>query len=321
MASLLGDFLRGAPPNASMHQIDFMHTTPPIPALKDCFAIVIDDFMTEAECKELLKLAEENTKLQTADASTSSSTTAAASSPPPIWQRAMINAGGGRQVMSIDSRKSGRLIFDSREVAQRLQDRLMPFLRAHQLDRITNQPLVTGLGPAKRGEVMRLSRLNERLRFLRYEGGDYFRTHWDGCYVTPDGTEKSLYTIHLYLNGDGEQDMAELLSEIERADKRDGLFVEDGEVDLAQVGAEDESEASLFRDSALESLDNNAPLLGGATSFTDKLSTANAVRVFPQTGRVLIFQQRNVLHSGDDVFRGVKYTMRTDMLYTTEPPE
>jgi hypothetical protein len=30
------------------------------------------------------------------------------------------------------------------------------------------------------------------------------------CYVTPDGLEKSLYTIQLYLNGDGEQDMEEL---------------------------------------------------------------------------------------------------------------
>lgn len=37
--------------------------------------------------------------------------------------------------------------------------------------------------------------------------------------------------------------------------------------------------------------------------------------VTPKNGRVLIFQQRNLLHSGEEVTSGVKLTMRTDMMF------
>ena len=39
-----------------------------------------------------------------------------------------------------------------------------------------------------------------RLRFLRYDAGQYFKPHFDGSYVREDGREKSFITIHLYLN-------------------------------------------------------------------------------------------------------------------------
>lgn len=57
-----------------------------------------------------------------------------------------------------------------------------------------------------------------------------------------------------------------------------------------------------------------AELLGGATSF---LSADHRQRldVDPAVGRVLIFQHRKLYHSGDDVLRGTKYTIRTDLLY------
>ena len=42
--------------------------------------------------------------------------------------------------------------------------------------------------------------LNERLRFLRYEEGDYFKPHLDGAYTRPDQTEQSQITVQLYLN-------------------------------------------------------------------------------------------------------------------------
>jgi hypothetical protein len=294
MATIPEDFLRGPGPNATVRQIDFTTTTPPIPAFKNNFAAVIDNFMSPSECTDLLRLAEESTL----DSSK--------------WERAMINAGNGKQIMSVDTRKSGRIIWDTSEIAQRLLDRLLPYMQELDIEQVRNQPLVTGLGPARRGEVMQLSRLNERLRFLRYDGGDYFRPHWDGCYVTPDGKEKSLFTIHLYLNGEGEQDMDELLPEIERAEKRDFLFARDGEVDLMDI----QDDETANKHTPVESSDG--PLLGGATSFTGSYQTKDAVRVFPKTGSVLIFQQRNLLHGGDDVFRGVKYTVRTDVMYTTE---
>lgn len=304
------DFLRGPASNATLRKLDFQKTDPPIPAFKDSFAAIVDNLLTETECKELLRLAEESTRTENADSTFS----------PPKWERAMINAGGGRQIESIDSRKSGRIIFDSYDIARRILDRLMPFMRECQIDTVTKMPLVTGLGPARRGEVLHLSRLNERLRFLRYGGGDYFRPHFDGCYVTPDGKEKSLFTIHLYLNGDGDQDMEELKPHLERAEKKNCVFQKYGEIDLGDIhltetesdGVEIGSEGCT---SASQSLNQDDTLLGGATSFLDGFSYKDSVRVFPKTGSVLMFQQRNLFHSGDDVFRGVKYTVRTDVMY------
>lgn len=166
----------------------------------------------------------------------------------------------------------------------------MPFLQGLGIDRVEDKLFV------KQGTVYRLSRLNERLRFLRYEGGEYFRPHWDAMYKTPDGKERSFYTIHLYLNGEGEQDLEELRKEEERVaslwkEKGDGAF----------------------------NRDINGKLLGGATSFFPRYEQQDVqVRVFPKAGSVLVFQHRDLLHSGDSVFQGVKYTMRTDIMYRKE---
>ena len=37
--------------------------------------------------------------------------------------------------------------------------------------------------------------------------------------------------------------------------------------------------------------------------------------VDPKMGRVLIFQHAHLLHSGDEVHKGIKYTMRSDLMY------
>ena len=42
--------------------------------------------------------------------------------------------------------------------------------------------------------------LNERLRFYRYEGGEVFNRHYDGCFPRDDGGEMSIYTLIVYLS-------------------------------------------------------------------------------------------------------------------------
>ncbi|KAE8145051.1 hypothetical protein BDV25DRAFT_170869 [Aspergillus avenaceus] len=296
-------FLLEASPSASLRKIDFTTTTPAIPAYKDFFAAVIDNFMTESECQQLLHLAEATTDQHT-----------------PKWERAMVNAGNGKQDMAVGTRNCGRIIWDSTEIAERLLNRLKPFLAECDLVEIVNRPQVTGAGPAKRGDVYRVSGLNEKMRFLRYEGGEYFRPHWDGTYVAGNG-ERSIYTIHLYLNGDGEQDVQELEREIEKKEREQWLHVEeDGEIDLWEVGGDGGEEGEEDVREGLSAVTDEAEerlhLLGGATSFTEGIDSRDAVRVFPKAGSVLIFQQRNLFHGGDDVFRGVKYTMRTDVMYS-----
>jgi len=58
----------------------------------------------------------------------------------------------------------------------------------------------------------------------------------------------------------------------------------------------------------------DADLVGGATSFLSS-DSKRRLDVNPKAGRVLIFQHKRLLHSGDDVVSGIKYTVRTDIMY------
>ncbi|EEA22364.1 hypothetical protein TMatcc_008194 [Talaromyces marneffei ATCC 18224] len=266
-----------APHNVTSTIIDFTATTPAIPEYKSCFAAVIDNFMTAAECKELIALAEQST-------------------PDGKWERAMINVGGGKQVMATDYRNCGRIILDSTELADRILGRLMPFFEGWDMVTLQNKLGVTGL--AGRRNNFHLTRLNERLRFLKYVGGEYFRPHCDGNYRTPDGSEISYYTIQLYLSGEGEegQDLEEFARRQKKELNSKGIKTEDKE------GADEEK------------------LLGGATSFMPSWELADqAVRVWPKTGRVLVFQQNNLWHGGDSVYGGTKYTVRAEVMYSKTP--
>ncbi|KAF5021521.1 hypothetical protein F66182_6431 [Fusarium sp. NRRL 66182] len=59
-------------------------------------------------------------------------------------------------------------------------------------------------------------------------------------------------------------------------------------------------------------------LHGGATSFLDREGEAR-LDVNPKVGSVLIFQHEGLLHEGAKVHRGIKYAMRTDILYEWVP--
>lgn len=99
-------------------------------------------------------------------------------------------------------------------------------------------------------------RVNERLSFLRYSKGNFFKPHTDGQLSLPDG-RKSRVTIQIYLGDDG--------------------------------------------------------VKGGATRILG--TKEKYLDVEPKKGRALIFQQRGVNHSGEEVTEGLKYTLRTDILF------
>lgn len=266
------------PPNVSSSVIDFTATTPALPGYKDCFAAVIDNFMTEDECRELLSLAEHSTGRVGQ------------------WDRAMVNAGNGKEIMAADYRNCGRIILDSHELAGRIFARLLPFFRQWGLVSLHNKLGITGI--AGRRNVFNMTRLNERLRFLKYVGGEYFLPHCDGSYETPDGRESSLLTVQLYLNGEGEE--GQNLSEFsKRLNEQRGTMT-------SQSHNQGERE--------------NKKLFGGTTSFIASYGDPErAVRVFPKTGRVLVFQHRNLWHSGDTVYEGTKYAVRAEVLFSKDP--
>ncbi|KAG6917995.1 hypothetical protein DXG01_017005 [Tephrocybe rancida] len=97
---------------------------------------------------------------------------------------------------------------------------------------------------------------NERLSFLRYGAGHFFKPHCDGMVELPDG-RRSFVTIQIYLNDEG--------------------------------------------------------LSGGATRIFG--NGRRHLDIEPKLGRVLILQQRVILHCGMEVVRGTKYAMRSNLMF------
>lgn len=93
---------------------------------------------------------------------------------------APINSFGG-PVMRKDIRNNDRVMVDDPEFAAAIWDRLRPFVP----DR-TQFWVPVGL--------------NERFRFYRYDPGQQFDWHFDGCYERSP-LERSAFTFMVYLNG------------------------------------------------------------------------------------------------------------------------
>lgn len=75
--------------------------------------------------------------------------------------------------MSEDTRKCGRIIWDSPEVVAKVWARVEPLVP--EIGKLMNWPKVTGLGLSKRREVWKATRCNERMRILKYTVGEYFK--------------------------------------------------------------------------------------------------------------------------------------------------
>jgi len=169
-----------------------------------------------------------------------------------------------------------RIIWDEKEVVSRLWKRVMQAEEVRNyLTALDGKKYVPVIGP--RAEipneryVSTNQGINERMRFLKYGPGQFFKEHCDGAYETEDGLQRSYYTIHLYLN-----------------DSAQALGIAEGK------------EEGLLR--------------GGATTF-HSTDMKQRIDVDPKAGRVLIFQHRRLLHSGDQVKSGIKFTMRSDLMY------
>lgn len=98
----------------------------------------------------------------------------------------MINVGGGRQKLITDSRDCGRIIWDDRDVVAKIWNRVKDCVP--DIWFLKGMPHVTGYGPVKRGEILAMTRLNERMRVLKYTKGQYFRRelNLDLCVIADD---------------------------------------------------------------------------------------------------------------------------------------
>eukprot|EP00966_Prymnesium_polylepis_P118056 2729779-Prymnesium_polylepis.1 len=127
-----------------------------------CFTI--DDLLSSDECQRLIDMSEGCS-----------------------YEPALVNVGMGQQMLMTDTRKSGRVIIDSKAAADKIWQRLQHLIPQAGNDVVAWSPVG----------------LNERFRFLKYEPGDYFAPHRDGNYeqmTGPNRGDVSFMTLMLYLN-------------------------------------------------------------------------------------------------------------------------
>ncbi|KAH6914764.1 hypothetical protein BKA70DRAFT_1383023 [Coprinopsis sp. MPI-PUGE-AT-0042] len=202
----------------------------------NAYCKIIDNVFTDEECKALIDLAESGSQ----------------------WKQAAVHFGleAHEQYVNTEYRNSERILRFDHEAAEKLYQKLLPYVQ--ELVEIKPGSQWEGIVgvPGRVNGTWKVIGLNERLSFLRYGPGNYFREHCDGQLELPDG-RKSRVTVQIYL---GEEDVK-----------------------------------------------------GGSTRFTG--NKKRYLDVLPKKGRVLVFQQRGLWHSGEDVTEGLKYALRSDFLF------
>jgi hypothetical protein len=168
------------------YPIDFSKTT--LPEYEGAYAVVLDNVLSPSECKQLIAYAEQSAgstgdeEMTDADNAPSENGTEmdGGQSKEKVenngWKPALVNAGPGREVLMTEYRNSDRIIWDNQEVMDRLWARcLLADGVKDQLARIEGKPLMQGVNAVKRGEKWHVTRLNERMRFLKYGPGQFFK--------------------------------------------------------------------------------------------------------------------------------------------------
>ena len=89
--------------------------------------------------------------------------------------------GTGKQEVSTGLRDCGRLITSDKQLAWQIFERIR-----------TNLPRVW--------QGRHILGLNEQLKFLRYHPGQKFVPHMDGAYKRPGTTNRTFFTVQLYLS-------------------------------------------------------------------------------------------------------------------------
>ncbi|KAJ6608269.1 hypothetical protein B0H10DRAFT_1921141 [Mycena sp. CBHHK59/15] len=153
--------------------IDF--TAAGLPEYDGCYATILDSLFSKPEISAFLGQAEQHFP----------------------WEVAQVNAG--TYAFTDTSYRNGqRIIYDSFELSDQLFEKVQPHLSA--IEEIEQATYIPGIG--KGIQKWRMVRLNERLRFLRYPKGGFFRAHVDGYYKNVENGQKTFYTLQFYLPSD-----------------------------------------------------------------------------------------------------------------------
>ncbi|KAJ7053297.1 hypothetical protein C8F01DRAFT_1032167 [Mycena amicta] len=173
-----------------------------------CYAVVLDSLFTEAELSAFLAEAE-------------------ASAP---WDVAQVNAGV-HAYTNTSYRNGQRIIYDSMDLSERIFAKIRPHLK--DIEEI-DQPTYLS-GATKAVQKWRMVRLNERLRFLRYPLGGFFRAHIDGRYEDPVTKHRTFYTLQFYLPSDASGSKESFQPPLGGSTRFRGRIVEKAHADVESI--------------------------------------------------------------------------------------
>ncbi|KAG6919242.1 hypothetical protein DXG01_008038 [Tephrocybe rancida] len=283
-------------PNITITAIDFSQTSLS-GTYNPFYAKVIDNLFTPEDCARLLDFASSNDG----------------------WKPAGLSAGGAEQTVHTDFRNSDHVKVVDEHQAAWVYEKLRPYVEEiHEIMPESRWGCINSRAGKKQGPTWSLAGVHPRLSFLRYGPGHYFKPRCDGL-TELDGT-KSFVTLHLYLNDSAEAstpiiaDPSTLpFQQCVKAPMTTPLPPSNGTTDISLTSEEQRSSAAM-------SVPDDVPLHGGSTRFWTPNKKA-FLDVHPKLGRVLVFQQRMLIHSGEEVTQGVKYTMRGDFVFTELPTQ
>lgn len=157
--SIPDDFLR-SPPAKPVTLKPVPWTTGGIPEYEGCYAVTIDNVLSQEECDNLTRLAE-------------------SSVPPPPgapqehspWQPAMVSLGDGFEILSTGYRESDRIIWDQQEIVDRIWGRVRQAEGIEEKLAVFKEPEDRVLGIPK----WDFRCVNKRMRFLQYTKGQFFK--------------------------------------------------------------------------------------------------------------------------------------------------
>ncbi|KAJ4000203.1 hypothetical protein F5050DRAFT_1563437 [Lentinula boryana] len=171
----------------SVSYIDFA-TTPLAKWYSGSYALVVDNLFSPQECENLIALAE-STESEDGKG----------------WQPAKIQGGPlpTDQILDTRYRYNDRILRFDHDAAKAIYERVLPIVENDIGTIKEGSDWGRIVGGGSRNQVRgtwNLVGLNERLSFLRYGPGHFFKEHLDGRLDLPDG-RKSRVTIQIYLNG------------------------------------------------------------------------------------------------------------------------
>ena len=142
-------FLTGPPPTPPVARTIDWETTA-LPKNKGRVAFVVDNVLSREECAQLIALAEASVRVE------------GGASP---WKPALISVGIGIEASAPGYRESDRIVWDQQEVASRVGERIMAAEGVREKLARFSRPDGT----------WKFSRVNERMRFLKYSKGHFFK--------------------------------------------------------------------------------------------------------------------------------------------------